>query len=437
MHRLLVIVAAALLFAVAGVCGAPAGAAPTPTSQPSPVPGAPPVTAVSGADERWHRTAVTLHLTVTDSGSGVASTTYRVDDGPWELGTVIEVPAPRDHSNDGAHTVRFYSVGGDGSVEPEQTVTVKIDTRPPAFTWAGVSPAVIRSVSPVRFRFVVRDLSGRVRVAWRATDQYGSVAARRRGLEREAGARSVEVTPRYADHQAFMPGLYKVRLTLTDPAGNSVTTSARAFRSYRPAAAKVWRRVSGAGRRVALTFDDGGAGPWASILDTLQAYRAHATFFPLGPYVQGSASLARRTLAEGHAVGSHGWTHTLMTGQSHGAVRGELLRSMAPWWSAAGGTPVPYLRPPYGEYNGTTVAAAGSAGFTRIILWDVDPQDWAEPGSGVIAQRVLSAVRPGSIVVMHLRGQTAAALPAILRGLRARGYKAVSLPELFRAAGLR
>jgi len=50
---------------------------------------------------------------------------------------------------------------------------------------------------------------------------------------------------------------------------------------------------------------------------------------------------------------------------------------------------------------------------------------------------VLSHVHSGAIVCMHLRPQTAAALPAILRGLRARGYKAVSLPELFRAAGYR
>ena len=55
----------------------------------------------------------------------------------------------------------------------------------------------------------------------------------------------------------------------------------------------------------------------------------------------------------------------------------------------------------------------------------------------MIAQRVLSAVHPGAIVCMHLRAQTAAALPTILSGLRARGYKAVSLPELFRAAGYR
>jgi len=70
-----------------------------------------------------------------------------------------------------------------------------------------------------------------------------------------------------------------------------------------------------------------------------------------------------------------------------------------------------------------------------VILWDVDPQDWASPGSSAIASRVLSSVRPGSIVLLHLRAQTAAALPTILRGLRARGYQVVTVPKLFRAAG--
>jgi peptidoglycan/xylan/chitin deacetylase (PgdA/CDA1 family) len=124
-----------------------------------------------------------------------------------------------------------------------------------------------------------------------------------------------------------------------------------------------------------------------------------------------------------------------MTAQSGGEVRQELMRSETPWWNAAQGTPVPYGRPPYGAYNSSTVAAFGGVGFTRVIMWDVDPQDWRNPGASVIAARVLSHVRSGSIVCMHLRPQTAAALPAILRGLRARGYKAVSLPELFRAAG--
>jgi peptidoglycan/xylan/chitin deacetylase (PgdA/CDA1 family) len=145
----------------------------------------------------------------------------------------------------------------------------------------------------------------------------------------------------------------------------------------------------------------------------------------------------RRTVREGHGIGVHGWTHTAMTRQSASAIQSEWLRNTAPWWSATGSSPVPYCRPPYGDMNGGTTAASAAIGYYRVILWDVDPQDWRQPGSGAIASHVLSHVRPGSIVVMHLTSQTAAALPSILSGLRARGYKAVSLPELFHAAGMR
>jgi peptidoglycan/xylan/chitin deacetylase (PgdA/CDA1 family) len=404
---------------------------------PTTVPGAPPVTTVTGNDDEWHTSTVTLHLTVADGGAGVAYTTYQVGDGAWEKGTTIKVTAAKDHSNDGVVRVRFYSVGGDGAVEPEKSVTVKIDTTPPAFRWTAVSPSVIEGTRPVTLSFVVRDLSPTVEIDWRAIDQYGSFAAAKKSLQRDTGSRSIEVVPRYRSGKAFEPGLYRVRLTIADEAGNTVTTGEKVFRDYRAAPAKVWRRVSGAGKRIALTFDDGGAGPWGSILDTFKRYGMHGTFFPLGPYVAASPGLARRTLAEGHAIGSHGWTHTDMTRQSYAQVVRELTRSEAPWWTAAQATPVQYCRPPYGSYNGTTLAAARSTGFSRVMLWDVDPRDWSQPGAGTITSRVLSHVHSGAIVCMHLTPQTAAALPAILSGLKARGYRAVSLPELFRAAGYR
>ena len=87
--------------------------------------------------------------------------------------------------------------------------------------------------------------------------------------------------------------------------------------------------------------------------------------------------------------------------------------------------------------NSATTSASAAIGFYRVILWDVDPRDWSQPGAGVIASRVLGAVHPGAIVCMHLTPQTARALPSILSGLKARGYKAVSLPEMFHAAGMR
>lgn len=460
MLRHLLIVVAALGLAAPGVVsvastayGAPlappdsapppavASPQPTPTIVPSasPSPGdvTPPVTTATGAGPRWRRTAATVRLTATDDASGVAATVYRVDDGAWAIGSEIVVAAPKDHGNDGEHVITFYSVDNALNQEEPKTTIVKIDTRPPRFAWTSVSPGILYSIRPVHFRFTLAEPSGPVHLSCAVDDQYGHSASRQAGFVRASGARSLDLVPRYKNHGGFVPGVYRVRLTLTDEAGNTTLSAQRSFRNSRPMAGGVWRRVSGAGRRVALTFDDGGAGPWQSILNTLRRHDAHATFFPLGSYAAASPSLMRRTVREGHAIGSHGWTHAAMTRQSAAAVQGEWLRSVSPWWNATGYSPVPYCRPPYGDMNGTTRAASGAAGFYRVILWDVDPQDWAQPGSGVIASRVLSHVRSGSIVVMHLRPQTAAALPAILSGLRSRGYQAVSLPELFHAAGYR
>ena len=66
--------------------------------------------------------------------------------------------------------------------------------------------------------------------------------------------------------------------------------------------------------------------------------------------------------------------------------------------------------------------AAGAANVS-VDLWSVDTQDWAQPGSSVIASRVLSRAQPGSVILMHvLYQQTVDALPAIITGLRARGF---------------
>lgn len=90
-------------------------------------------------------------------------------------------------------------------------------------------------------------------------------------------------------------------------------------------------------------------------------------------------------------------------------------------------------RPPYGSYDTSIVRQAGLYGLTTI-MWNVDPTDWSRPGTMTIVNRVLAQVRPGSIILMHdgpaAREETAAALPYILAGLRARGLTPVSLQQL-------
>jgi len=78
---------------------------------------------------------------------------------------------------------------------------------------------------------------------------------------------------------------------------------------------------------------------------------------------------------------------------------------------------------------------AGQLGYRYTALWNVDPRDWSGISVSQVVHNVLSATRPGAIVVMHMKTVTAQALPAIIAGLRRRGLEPVSLPALLRAGG--
>ena len=398
----------------------------------------PPVTN-DDAPTGWHDHAVKVTLTAGDASSSVASTSWSTDAGAdWTQGTVVTVAAPAGHANDGVHAILYRSADNAGNVEAVKTAIVRIDTRPPQFTWRAVRPQVLRGTGPVRLRFVVADLSGSVRAAYRIYDAGGVLVVRGTAKTLAVGPCSLTMPARYADGRSLLPGLYRVTLRLVDAAGNAKVTHATAFRDYRPVQAKVWRDVTGAGRRVALTFDDGyDKAGWAAILAVLHARGAHATFFINGRYVAGYPTLARRTVAWGNAIGSHTWSHILTTTETPAQIRAQIEGDIKAWWQVARATPVPYFRPPYGGYDDKTLAVAGSLGFARVMLWSVDPTDYSDPGAAVIAARVLAGVRSGAVFELHCLPETAAALPAILAGLHARGYTAVTLPALFHAAGKR
>ena len=75
---------------------------------------------------------VTVTLSATDAGSGVASTSYTVDGGPTQTGTSVAIPAPGDHANDGAHAIVYWSTDAAGNAETHRSTTVVIDTTPPS-----------------------------------------------------------------------------------------------------------------------------------------------------------------------------------------------------------------------------------------------------------------------------------------------------------------
>jgi hypothetical protein len=82
----------------------------------------------------WYVGPVKVTLTAADDagGSGVASTSYRIDGGPWQTYT-----APITITADGTHTVDYYSTDNAGNTEATHTLTIKIDATKPVITYTG------------------------------------------------------------------------------------------------------------------------------------------------------------------------------------------------------------------------------------------------------------------------------------------------------------
>ncbi len=185
------------------------------------------------------------------------------------------------------------------------------------------------------------------------------------------------------------------------------------------------------GRTAALTFDDGPTATYTpQILAELAAAGVPATFFTVGNEGAAHPDLLRAEAQSGHSVEDHTWDHADLTKLTPAAAASELERTAELIQQATGTRPVCF-RPPYEATNPTVVSIAAALGLTQT-LWNVDPTDWKRPGAAVIVANVLTHVTGQNVVIiLHDgggdRSQTVAALPAIIAGLRARGYHFVRL----------
>ena len=179
---------------------------------------------------------------------------------------------------------------------------------------------------------------------------------------------------------------------------------------------------------VALTFDDGPSPLYTpQILRILAAARAPASFEIIGLHGGAYPGILRAENADGMPLVNHTWTHIDLGPLPAWRWPAEVDRTST-LLRGVTGHPVRCLRPPYGLSDRAVDAQLRSRGLAELG-WDLDPSDYLRPGAGVIARRVLAALRPGAIVIMHdaggNRSQTVAALPAIIGGIRTAGYQIV------------
>ncbi|MGE5596386.1 MAG: polysaccharide deacetylase family protein [Hyphomicrobiales bacterium] len=211
-----------------------------------------------------------------------------------------------------------------------------------------------------------------------------------------------------------------------------------------PATGQVIMHGDRSSAQIALTFDMGGrVDPALDIMNWLISNDIHATIFMTGAMAANQNTEAGRDvlrLLDAHtsqfALGNHSYSHPDFRELSGDAMRDELARTdaaMAPYTSVDAR---PLFRPPFGGQDETVVAEVAVAGYTRVIMWDIDTIDWRPESEGGptaddIVQKVLANAQGGSIVLMHLGGfNTFDALPAMVDGLRARGFEFVTVREM-------
>lgn len=186
---------------------------------------------------------------------------------------------------------------------------------------------------------------------------------------------------------------------------------------------------------VALTFDDGPTTDYTQpVLDILTAHDIRATFFLTGRETAENPQLAKAIADEGHEIGNHSWSHNRMIFVSPGTVREEIENTDAAI-RATGYQGELHFRPPYGKKL-VILPWYLAQNERTTIMWDVEPE--ADPVAAAdpqaMADHVIANATNGSIIIMHVmyesRGTSRQALPALIAGLKARGFEFVTVSEL-------
>ena len=183
-------------------------------------------------------------------------------------------------------------------------------------------------------------------------------------------------------------------------------------------------------KTLAISFDAAwGNEDTQNLIDILDKYQVHATFFVVGDWVDRYPESVKALSDAGHEVMSHSSHHAHFSQLSSEEIKNDLAACNDKISAITGVSPV-LFRCPYGEYDDHVIQAVDDVGMTAI-QWDVDSLDWKGIGADEIRSRVLKNVKPGSIVLFHNAAEhTPEALPGILESLLNEGYTIVPVSEL-------
>lgn len=209
------------------------------------------------------------------------------------------------------------------------------------------------------------------------------------------------------------------------------------YAAEKPAKPSAIYKVDTPDKVVALTFDIS----WGNkvpdpVLDVLQKeHVTKATFFLSGPWTLRHQEIVKRIHSMGFEIGNHGHLHKDYSNYPNSWIT-EQVSSSEKAIKQVAGVKTKLIRTPNGDFNPRVIRCLNQQGYT-VIQWNTDSLDWKNPGVANIQKRVLNRAVPGDIILFHASDsakQTAQALPGVIDGLRAKGYRFATVSELLSQA---
>ncbi|TAK49960.1 MAG: polysaccharide deacetylase family protein [Xanthobacteraceae bacterium] len=181
-------------------------------------------------------------------------------------------------------------------------------------------------------------------------------------------------------------------------------------------------------KEVVLTFDDG---PWPhntpAVLKALADECTKALFFPIGKHATYYPEILKQVAEQGHTIGSHTWSHANLQRKSEKEFKEEIEKGFSAVKWALGAPPSPFFRFPALQHPPAAVTYLGERNI-GIFSTDMDSFDFKAHKPEQVIDTVMKKLEKfgKGIVLMHdFQHHTAEALPALLRRLKADGYKVV------------
>jgi peptidoglycan/xylan/chitin deacetylase (PgdA/CDA1 family) len=185
---------------------------------------------------------------------------------------------------------------------------------------------------------------------------------------------------------------------------------------------------------IALTFDDGPDPVYTTeIIAVLKKYHVPATFFVVGKNAAAHPELIRAELAAGCEIGNHTYSHPHLREMNLFHIKRQISHTDEIIQQITGQKPR-LFRPPYEELNLLIFNASQNLQKTTIMSTvTLEHHIIKEPRR--MAYRVVRMIRPGGIILAHDgrldRSRTVSALPFLIRELKRKKYRFITVSELF------